>query len=105
VPEVHFSSVAGTGVSRLRELLLDAAYSGLRSQVEAPLVTRRRHVRALEDARSDLGAYEAARASGLPAEIVATHLQDATLRLEELLGVVTTDDLLDAVFSSFCVGK
>jgi len=105
VPEIRFSSVAGTGVSRLRELLLEAAYSGLRSEAEAPLVTRRRHVRALEAARSDLEAFEAARASGLPAEIVATHLQDATLRLEELLGVVTTEDLLDAVFSSFCVGK
>ena len=104
-PEVHFSSVAGTGVTRLRELLLAAAYSGLRSAVEAPLVTRRRHVRALEDARSDLEAFEAARAGGLPPEISATHLQDATLRLEELLGVVTTEDLLDAVFSSFCVGK
>lgn len=62
-------------------------------------------MRALEAARSDLEAFEATRASGLPAEIVATHLQDATLRLEELLGVVTTEDLLDAVFSSFCVGK
>jgi tRNA modification GTPase len=104
-PQVRFSSVTGTGVTRLRELLLEAAYSGLRSAVEAPLVTRRRHVRALEDARSELESFEAARAGGLPPEISATHLQDATLRLEELLGVVTTEDLLDAVFSSFCVGK
>jgi tRNA modification GTPase len=105
LPEVKFSSVAGTGVTRLRELLLEAAYSGLRSAVEAPLVTRRRHVRALEDARADVEAFDAARTRGLPPEIAATHLQDATLRLEELLGVVTTEDLLDAVFSSFCVGK
>jgi tRNA modification GTPase len=73
--------------------------------VEAPLVTRRRHVRALQDARADVEAFEAARNRKLPPEIVATHLQDATLRLEELLGVVTTEDLLDSVFSSFCVGK
>ena len=103
--EVRFSSVTGTGVTRLRELLLEAAYSGLRSEVEAPLVTRRRHVRALEDARADVEGFEAARTAGLPPEIAATHLQDATLRLEELLGVVTTEELLDAVFSSFCVGK
>ena len=103
--EVRFSSVAGTGVTRLRELLLEAAYSGLRSEVEAPLVTRRRHVRALEEARTDVEAFGAARTGGMPPEIAATHLQDATLRLEELLGVVTSEDLLDAVFSSFCVGK
>jgi len=105
LPEVRFSSVTGTGVTRLRELLLEAAYSGLRAEVEAPLVTRRRHVRALEDARADVEGFEAARTAGLPPEIAATHLQDATLRLEELLGVVTTEELLDAVFSSFCVGK
>jgi tRNA modification GTPase len=105
LPIVRFSSTEGTGVTELRGLLLEAAYSGLRSAVEAPLVTRRRHVRALQDARADVEAFEAARNRKLPPEIVATHLQDATLRLEELLGVVTTEDLLDSVFSSFCVGK
>ncbi len=105
LPSVRFSSTESTGVTELRGLLLEAAYSGLRSAVEAPLVTRRRHVRALQDARADVEAFEAARNRKLPPEIVATHLQDATLRLEELLGVVTTEDLLDSVFSSFCVGK
>jgi tRNA U34 5-carboxymethylaminomethyl modifying GTPase MnmE/TrmE len=32
-------------------------------------------------------------------------VQDATLALEDLLGTVTTDDVLDVVFGSFCVGK
>jgi len=104
-PEVRVSSVDGTGVTELRGLLLEAAYSGLRSEVEAPLVTRRRHVRALEAARAEVEAFEAARIQSLPPEIAATHLQDANLRLEELLGVITTEDLLDTVFSSFCVGK
>jgi tRNA modification GTPase len=103
--EVRLSSVDGTGVTELRGLLLESAYSGLRSEVEAPLVTRRRHVRALEAARAEVGAFEAARIRKLPPEITATHLQDANLRLEELLGVITTEDLLDTVFSSFCVGK
>ena len=44
-------------------------------------------------------------AAGLPAEIAATHIQDATLALEDLLGAVSTEEVLDAVFSSFCVGK
>jgi len=105
LPAVRFSSTEGTGIAELRELLLDAAYSGLRSEAEAPLVTRRRHIRALENAQSDVEAFETARGNGLPPEIAATHLLDATLRLEELLGVVTTEDLLDAVFGSFCVGK
>lgn len=102
---VRVSSLDGSGVAELRRLLLDAAYSGVRAEEEAPLVTRRRHVRALESARTEVDAFLAARASGLPPEIASTHLQEATLRLEELLGVVTTEDLLDAVFNGFCIGK
>lgn len=95
----------GVGLAELGRRMLDAAWSALRSAPEAPLVTRRRHVRALEDARRSVDEFARARQASLPAEIAVTHLQDATLRLEELLGAVTTEDLLDRVFSSFCVGK
>ena len=95
----------GVGVTELGRKMLDAAWSAVRSAPEAPLVTRRRHVRALEQARRCVGEFSRARQASLPAEIAVTHLQDATLLLEELLGAVTTEDLLDRVFSSFCVGK
>jgi len=95
----------GVGLAELGQRMLDAAWSAVRSAPEAPLVTRRRHVRALEEARRSVDAFALARQASLPAEIAVTHLQDATLRLEELLGAVTTEDLLDRVFSSFCVGK
>ena len=102
---VRVSVSSGFGIAELGKNMLDAAWSAVRSAPEAPLVTRRRHVRALEDARRSVDEFERARQGGLPAEIAVTHLQDATLRLEELLGAVTTEDLLDRVFSSFCVGK
>jgi tRNA modification GTPase len=86
-------------------MMLDSAWSAIRAAPEAPLVTRRRHVRALEDARRAVEEFDRARQASLPAEIAVTSLQDATLLLEELLGAVTTEDLLDRVFSSFCVGK
>jgi tRNA U34 5-carboxymethylaminomethyl modifying GTPase MnmE/TrmE len=38
-------------------------------------------------------------------EIAGTHVQDATLALEDLLGAVTSEEVLDRVFNSFCVGK
>ncbi len=43
--------------------------------------------------------------AGLSPEIAATHLLDAERAVEGLLGVVETDDVLDVVFSSFCIGK
>jgi tRNA modification GTPase len=44
-------------------------------------------------------------AEGLPPEVACAHLQEATLALEELLGVVEVEEVLDVLFSSFCVGK
>jgi len=95
----------GVGFRELGRMMLDSAWSAIRAAPEAPLVTRRRHVRALEDARRAVEEFDRARQASLPAEIAVTSLQDATLLLEELLGAVTTEDLLDRVFSSFCVGK
>jgi tRNA U34 5-carboxymethylaminomethyl modifying GTPase MnmE/TrmE len=39
------------------------------------------------------------------AAMAATHLRAAVTALEEIVGVVSTDDVLDRVFASFCVGK
>jgi tRNA modification GTPase len=105
LPPVRVSASTGAGIPDLRSRMLEAAWSELRAATAAPLVTRRRHVRALEDARRAIDEFGKARGALLPAEISVTHLQDATMSLEELLGAVTTEDLLDRVFSSFCVGK
>ena len=103
--DVAVSVETGEGLSELRERMLGAVYQGLRTAEDVPLVTRRRQVRALERAHEDVISFEAARRAGLPPEVVATHLQDAQLALEQLIGIVDTEDVLDAVFSSFCIGK
>jgi tRNA modification GTPase len=41
----------------------------------------------------------------LPAPVAAVHLRAAVAALEELVGAVDTEDVLDRVFRSFCVGK
>jgi tRNA modification GTPase len=41
----------------------------------------------------------------VPMEFAATHLRAAVAALEELVGVVGVEDVLDRVFGSFCVGK
>jgi tRNA modification GTPase len=42
---------------------------------------------------------------GIPAEMAATHLRPAETALEELLGVISTDEILDRIFHDFCIGK
>lgn len=103
---VQVSAETGAGLEVLRELLPRLVYGGL---VEAagtvPVLTRRRHARGLTRARSEVAAFRDALEEGIPADVAATHLRPAETALEEVLGLVTVDDVLDVVFRSFCVGK
>ena len=75
-------------------------------QLDAPLVTRERHRFALEKARAELVEFgDAFSAQRVPAVVSAVHLREATRYLEELIGVVDVEDVLERVFSTFCVGK
>ncbi|MGH7530463.1 MAG: tRNA uridine-5-carboxymethylaminomethyl(34) synthesis GTPase MnmE, partial [Gemmatimonadales bacterium] len=69
------------------------------------VVTRARHRAALERALAELDGFRAARAAGADAAAAATHLRAAVSALDDLIGVVTPDDVLDRVFATFCVGK
>ena len=74
--------------------------------VDAPVVTRARHRAILGAARDELNAFrEGWLSDNLPATVAAVHLRSAVHSLEELIGSVDVEDVLDRVFSSFCVGK
>jgi tRNA modification GTPase len=104
--EIRVSAISGEGLGELGERLIEAVFSGvMRNRGEEPLVSRERHARDLRTARSEMEAFCDARSAGRAPEIAATHLRAATQVLEELVGVIATDDLLGRVFSDFCVGK
>jgi len=104
--EVRISAVTGAGVPDLRTALARVAFRTLAQQGDvAPVVTRARHRAALERALAEVGEFVAARRAGLEAAVAGTHLRTAVGALEDVIGLVTTDDILDRVFSSFCVGK
>ena len=106
LPAVTVSTVTGEGIPALRDALLRKAFGGILGDPgEAPLVTRERHARALRAARDETSAFLDAMADGVPMEFAATHLRAAAGALEDLVGVVSVDDVLDRVFGSFCVGK
>jgi len=73
---------------------------------DLPILTRARHRKALEVARTEVGRFSQAwREEKLPVTIAAVHLRTAVSELEELIGTFEIEDVLDRVFSSFCVGK
>ncbi|HYT03648.1 MAG TPA: tRNA uridine-5-carboxymethylaminomethyl(34) synthesis GTPase MnmE, partial [Gemmatimonadales bacterium] len=100
------SVVTGAGLADLRRKLAEVAFGHLLALGDVePVVTRARHRGALERALAEVDAFHAARGSGVDAAAAATHLRAAVGALDDLIGVVTPEDVLDRVFASFCVGK
>jgi len=103
---VAVSVVTGAGLADLRRKLAEVAFGRLLALGDVePVVTRARHRGALECALAEVDAFHAARGSGVDAAAAATHLRAAVGTLDDLIGVVTPDDVLDRVFATFCVGK
>ena len=105
-PTASVSTVTGVGLDTVRQKLAEAAFGSLvRLGDVEPIVTRERHRAALAEALRELEEFQAARNRGVDAAATATHLVAAVGALDDLIGVVTPDDVLDRVFGSFCVGK
>ena len=101
------SAVSGAGLPALVEALSHLLASAHPEREGAePLLTRARHREAVEQARREVAEFaEQWKASTTPAVVAAVHLRAAATALEELIGAVSADDVLDRVFRSFCVGK
>ena len=100
---VPVSARSGAGLVSLREAIVTAlggARGGLLGQVSNP-----RHAEALERAGRLLAQASAAAGSGAPGEIVALELRESLAAFGEVTGTHVGDELLDRIFSRFCVGK
>lgn len=100
------SVVTGEGLGALRELLPTLIFRGIvEASPDVPVVTRRRQDRALREARMEIAGFVEAMDGGVPPEMASTHLRAAESALEEVVGAIGVDDVLDAVFKEFCIGK
>ena len=104
--KVRVSVVTGEGLDRLATILPELVYSGMvAATAVAPVLTRRRQATGIETAATEVEAFQAGLLGGLPPEVASAHLREAETALEEVLGVISTEDVLDALFAEFCVGK
>jgi tRNA modification GTPase len=95
------SARTGDGLGTLRRLLRVRAGS----DVEGAFSARRRHVLALEAVAAHLDAAEHTLATTRAGELAAEDLRQAQQSLSEITGAYHADDLLGAIFGSFCIGK
>jgi len=103
VASVSISAKTGLGLYRLRSLVRTRV--GATEQAEGLFSARQRHVDALRRARAHLEQGQGRLLQDAAAEILAEELRLAQRALSEITGDVLPDDLLGAIFSSFCIGK
>ncbi len=104
--EVLASAHDGTGLELVRSQLAAIMFAGLAAQADIePLITRERHRLSLQEAQDEIRSFGDARNAGLDGVVAATHLRAAVTALDDVIGVVTADDVLDRVFGTFCIGK
>ena len=104
--EVRVSVRTGEGLSSLRDRLAGLVFGGLvATEASAPILTRERQARAVRLAAAEVESFGLGLRAGIPPEVASAHLKTAADALEEVVGVVTEDDVLDRVFRSFCIGK
>ncbi len=104
-PFVVTSTLSGEGLPELEETVANLVLAGKTLHSESALVTSARHQEALRLAAEHLQASIVSLDRGLPLDFVSIDLRAAYDALGEITGETASDDLLDKIFSEFCIGK
>jgi tRNA modification GTPase len=101
------SAESGMGLPELQRAIEDVlARSAGSADLDAPLLTQARHRQAVTRALDEVRAFSSAWEHGeVPVTIAAVHLRDAASVLEDVIGAIDVEQVLDEVFKRFCVGK
>ena len=100
------SALTGEGLPELKRAIVERLFQrGAGFADLEPALTRARHREALTDAREALVRTAGQLGSGGESVLAAHHVQEAVRALDSLVGSVDVEEVLDRVFSSFCVGK
>ena len=100
---VQTSALTGAGIARLREKIVQLATGG--AAAEPGMLTNLRQHQAIQNALDALTAAQEANRNSIPHEMILLDLYRALWALDSLTGQTTPDDILNLIFSTFCIGK
>jgi len=103
IPALPTSALTGEGIPALRERILALATGG--ASAEPGMLTSLRHQKAIATALVALADAAQANANAIPHEMILLDLYRALWALDSLTGQTTSDDILNLIFSTFCIGK
>jgi len=102
---ISVSALTGAGIPQLREAILNAVAPEGAFEQETGFITSLRHERLLSESAAALEKARAAVESGIPHEMLLLDLYGALRPIDAITGATTADDILNRIFSTFCIGK
>jgi tRNA modification GTPase len=104
-PLVRVSALTGEGIAGLRAEILRHIGGETGASAEAGFLTNVRHQGLVKDSLAALDAASGAVAAKVPHEMLLLDLYNALRPLDAITGATTTDDILNLIFRTFCIGK
>lgn len=102
---IEFSAKAGLGMDELEEKIKDMFYSGEITFNDQVYITNARHKEVLENSYNSLLKVKESVDAGMPEDFYSIDLMDAYEQLGLIIGESVEDDLVNEIFSKFCMGK
>jgi tRNA modification GTPase len=102
---VRTSALTGAGIPELQAAILEHAGGEAGTSFESALLTNARHQALVGDSLAALANAVSAVHNRVPHEMLLLDLYHALRPLDEITGATTTDDILNLIFSRFCIGK
>lgn len=100
---IAVSALTGAGLDRLREAIRDRVLGA--APLDSALVSRERHLQALDQASVSVERAQETIGAGMPSDFVTIHLREALDALGLITGETVTADIVERIFSDFCLGK
>ena len=102
---ITISTVSGEGLKELESEIVKRVYSGRSQQAEACFISSVRQAKALEDAQHNLAECLHTIDMGMAEDFIVIDVRSAWEKLGEITGDTVNEDIIDQIFSQFCIGK
>jgi len=105
LPVVQTSAATNQGIAELRKEILRHVGGDASTTANTGFLTNLRHQNLVKESLAALDAAKTAVSNRVPHEMLLLDLYNSLRPLDEITGATTTDDILNLIFSSFCIGK
>jgi tRNA modification GTPase len=105
IADVNVSAKTGEGIDILFKLLKSRALGNSNYSEKTAVIANSRHFNCLTNAKKSLLKAKKSVDNNMSGEFISIDLREAENNLAEIIGVVTNDDILNNIFSKFCIGK